>query len=207
MRQMDSGALIELDRILGLGGGGEQSATLDDGNVSQVLDLQAIIRRSLTFARTGGQWVFTYVNVHPGADTQANSLNPYLVDPGVNSYPTIVPEGFDAWVLYAGMKRFTGAGNITAGILELSQFPNFVGKGDNTLGTLLTALGRWDAIEGGSGQGYGVTGASDTLITPMLRIRRGASLTFRTTSTAAATFHMFVQMGVFPAGLGQDVVA
>lgn len=205
-RQLDSGALTELARILQLGRGGEQTTSLDDGNVSQVLDINQIIRRSLTFANTSGLFFFTFENVHPGADIQATNVNPYAVTAGVNGFPTIVPPGFDVWLLYCSARRTAGAGGPSSGIPELSQQSTFRGKGPQ-LGTSLMALGRWNAVEGTSGQSYFVTPQNDTLIRPMLRMRRGATLTFRTTSTAAATFEMFAAVVALPAGLGQDGAA
>jgi len=40
-----------------------------------------------------------------------------------------------------------------------------------------------------------------------IRIPRGATLAFHSTSAAAAEFQMAFLLGLFPAALGQDVVA
>lgn len=202
--QLDSGALDLLNQILQLGRGGEQTTSLDDGNVSQVLDILPIVRRSLTFAGSSGLFYFTWENVHSAGTTESTSVNPYAVTAGVNGFPTLVPPGFDIWLLYCTIRRSAGGGFLNTGLVEMSWPSTMRGKGDTTPATTLMAVGRWTVLESTSGQSYGVTDQGETLLRPLVRIRRGVSLILRTSSTAAATFQMAGAVVALPAGLGQD---
>ena len=205
-RQMDSGALTELDVILQLGGGGDQSAILDDGNVSQVLDVNHIIRRSLTAARTTGLFWFGFRTVHAGAGNEISTINPYTATGGTGSFPTEIPNGFDVWLLYASLQLTAGtAAFLLAGVLEINTTDEMRGKG-TAIGTPVIAAGIWDSIETITTQGYGITAAGETLIRPNVRLRRGMTIRLRTESSGIATFDAVVVMGLFPSGLGQDVV-
>lgn len=202
-RQMDSGALTQLSEILRLGGGGEQTTTLDDGNVSQVLPIEKIIRRSLTFARSSGIFWFGFQTIHVGAGVLTSSIDPWLSNPGVNAYPTIMPRGFDVWVLYCSARRLSGAGDLTGGSFEIALPANSRGKG--TAMTALLPIGIWDSIETITLQESLVTQDGDTMLRPNLRLPQDAFLQFRTNSTGVATFDCVAVLGVFPSGLDQDV--
>ena len=206
MRQLDSGALTLLNEILQLGGGGEQTTQLDDGNVSQVLDVQQVVRRSLTFASTGGLGFIGFENVHVGAGAISETFNPYAgPDVGANAFPTDIPRGFDVWLLHATMRRTAGAGALTGGEISYNILANMRAKGDGTAGRM--ALGLWTSIEALTGNDYGITPGGQSLIKLGLRIRRGITLSYDTNAAGAATFHCQAMIGVFPAGLGQDGVA
>ena len=202
-RAMDSGALTLLNEILQLGGGGEQTTTLDDGNVSQVLSIEAIVRRSLTFANTSGWFVIGFENVHVGAGALNSFVDPYASTTGRNSYPTVMPRGLDVWLLTATMRRSAGAGGLTGAVLELLLTPEMQGKGTQV--SSVFPVGLWDTIETISLQDNGITEAGETLLAPKLRLRRDTFIRLRSNAAGAATFTCLCVVGVFPAGLGQDV--
>ena len=205
-RQLDSGALTELATILKLGGGGEQTTQLDDGNVSQVLDVNQIVRRSLTFASTTGLWYFRFRNVHVAGGVIAGQLDPYAVSGGINSYPTTLPRGVDAWLLYAVMQRSAGAGALTSGILVINMQTDMQGKGSTGASMPFAIGGIWESIETITGLDLGVTAGGESMLRGGFRLRRGINLQFRSNAAAAATFDCNCVIGVFPSGLGQDVV-
>lgn len=204
-QQIESGALTLLNEILQLGAGGEPTAVLDDGNVSQVLDIQAVIRRSLTFANSGGLWFFSLQNVHPGADSQTSQQNPYAINGGLNAFPTTMPRGFDVWLLYASMRRTSGAGALTGGGPYLTLPTTMRGKGTD-VGAPIVSLGLWDGVEALTGLNFAVTTGGDSILRLGVRLTRGTTIHVRTVSTAAATFQTAVVVAAFPSGLGQDGV-
>jgi len=204
-RQLDSGALTLLNEMLQLGGGGEQTTTLDDGNVSQVLSIDKIVRRSLTFASTAGLFYFGFTNTHVGAGAIATVINPYESDAGANAFPTTTPRGFDLWLLYIIMRRTSGAGALTGGVFEIQMALTMRGKG-NIITAPQIGVGIWDGIEALTARSYAVTQDGETMLRPNLRLRRGVTLIARTNAAAAATFQTAAIVGAFPAGLDQDAV-
>ncbi|HEU01648.1 MAG TPA: hypothetical protein ENH89_15210 [Aurantimonas coralicida] len=204
-RQMDSGALTLMSRILQLGAGGEQTTTLDDGHVSQTLDIESIVRRSLTFANSTGLFYLGFENVHVGAGEIASSFDPYSnTTAGVNAFPSTVPLGFDLWFLYAFLRRTAGAGALTGGVIELVLPATMRAKGAVVTANVPVVL--WDSIEALTSREYAITEAGATLAQLNLRLPRGVPIGLRTKAAAAATFSCAIVIGAFPAGLGQDGV-
>lgn len=204
-QQIESGALTLMNEILQLGAGGEQTTQLDDGNVSQVIDIKSIVRRSLTFASTEGLFFFGYANIHAGAGVLTSSVNPYVATTGLNAFPTVMPRGFDVWLLYATMFRVSGAGALTGASLEIVMTDAMRAKGAN-IGSPAIPLGIWDGLETITLEEYGITEQGETVIRPMARLRRGTAVQFRSNSAGVATFRCVAVVGAFPAGLGQDGV-
>jgi len=205
-RQLDSGALTLLNEILQLGGGGSQITQLDDENVSQTLDVTSVIRRSLSFANSGGLFYFGYSLVHAGAGVLTQLVDPYTnLSAGVNSFPTVMPRGFDVWLLTGNLRRASGAGALTGASLEVILNVTMRGSGSSITSTTIP-VGFWDTLEADTLQDYAVTQSGEPMLKPMLRLRRGMRVQIRTNSTGVATFHGLVIVGAFPAGMGQDVV-
>lgn len=205
MRQMDSGALTELSKILQLGGGGEQTTELDDGNVSQVLDIEHVIRRSLTPAASRGLFWFGFSNTHAGAGVISSTLNPFAVDVGANGFPTIIPPGFDFWHIYSHLRQVSGAIALSGATIEIIQ--QGVERGKGFAASSVSPLGIWTDIELLTGENYGITAQGETIIRFPTRLRPGSIFRFLTNATGVAIYRGVTVVGLFPAGMGQDVVS
>jgi hypothetical protein len=211
--EIDSQALYNYKRVLGTAGQGAGGTELDDANVTQVLDMWPIVRRSRTMANSTGIFNGAIRNIHAAANSQATTVN--LYEPGAlahRGWPSEVPQGFDVWVLGAQLQRDSGAGNITGGLLRLTAGNTFgLGIGapagfepsdspilcafssNLTTGPSVIAL----YTELGTGKAVCKIGA---------RIRRGFTLSLDTTSGASVTVRCIMTLGLFPEGLGQDAL-
>ena len=216
-KPIESDALDRVYRTLGLSGGaGIEGTLLDDGNVSQVLVLNEIIRRSRTSAASTGWFQCVFSNIHPGADSQQSAINPYAAGAAARApYPVAVPRGFDFWVLGASLRRTAGAGDLTGALLRLSPGAGQSGWGiDSTGAAVVSDLGSptafWDTLNTDVGSiAFGQNSVSgDVWVQLGLRIPPGAEdITFDSESVAAATFQCFLTCGLFPEGLGQDIAS
>jgi len=189
---------------------------LDDDSISLTLPVVPhIARRSLAGIELGW-FVGLMENVHSGADSEASSIDPY--EPGallaVPPYPPSVPDDFDLWLLGISGTRSSGTGGLTGALFTLN--PNDTSQGwgiDDAgvalLGTPSIRLGLFDSISE-LVQAF----TTDPMINSLtlqtfyklgIRVPRGAILSFETEAAAAAEFQGQFLLGLFPAGLGQDV--
>ena len=124
MTVIDSSALTVLRRALGIAGTGSGHTELDDDNLSQVIDVVPISRRSLAFG--SGIWQMQMIFVHSNTTGRNIIFDPYR--PAVtaggtaankNGYPTIVPEGFDVWLIAMSVTTndATDFSSVTCGIV------------------------------------------------------------------------------------------
>jgi len=211
---IDSGALTALNRILGLAGaGGSQRSELEDGLVTQTLDVGAIVRRSRTIGGSdGGLFVFAMQNAHAVGDTQASSIDPYA--PGAlvwNGFPAAVPEGFDVWLLGCGGNKLSGAGALTTASLHIQDDESCLGIGVDQAGaalsgarTLILPFAAFDGTTAIAGQELLTTEAGASWVDFHYRVRRGMLLKFRSTTGGAWTGQLSILAQLVPSALGQD---
>jgi len=209
-KTIDSGALSILNRILGLAGsGGSQRTELEDGLVTQVLDVASIVRRSRAASGSEGIFYGLLQNTHAVANSQSSTIDPYA--PGTlqwNTYPASIPDGFDVWVLgCSSFSTLTGS-NFSEGILELISSERHLGWAVDQAGAaiggaiaLSTVLARWD-IAGSFN--INLTHEEQSFVKAGIRVRRGQTISFSSTSSGALTTRVAVILGVFPSALGQD---
>lgn len=212
-KPIESDALDRLYRVLGLSGGALTKGTLlDDGNVSQVLSINEIVRRSRTPAATTGWYRPVFENVHAAASDEQSNIDPYA--PGAVAfapYPNPVPRGFDFWILGASLRRTSGAGTLTNANLGVRPVAAQFGWGIDEGGVQVSApdnmvLAAWTSLNTGSIIKYGTRGNGDPYAHINLRVPRGTDLFFTSTAAgAAATFRCYLIAALFPEGLGQDV--
>lgn len=212
-RPIDSDALSLVNRVLGIAGTLPGTTLLDDSNVSQILSLNDIIRRGRTIGVTQGWYYGVLETLHSGAGQEAASIDPYA--PGaaaVDPYPAIVPTGNDVWLIGATVKRSAGSGDLTGGLLILNPPAVQAGWGidesDNPISpSAQIALARFTGIDESlsSGSTAGISGDGSSYVRLNLRLARPSTLTWSSEAAAAATFRCIVILGLFPAGLGQDV--
>ena len=207
---IESDALGELGRTLGIAGAGG-TTLLDTGNVSQVLPLEKIIRRSRTPGITGGWFHCVILNEHAGAGALSRGIDPYA--PGefaVAPYPATVRPGFDFWLLGAGLARTSGSGALDGAVLSINPADAQQGWGVDDSGAILLSsidmvIARWTSFDATTTKVHGVAGDGSAWVPLKLRIGRGANIKLVSDVDAAADVLLQMICGLFVSGLGQDV--
>jgi len=204
-----------LQTLIGLSPGPPEPLVIDIGNASLTAPIFPDITRRSEAGIEAGWFIGILENEHSGADAELSFLNPYL--PGASAvapYPPAVPDGFDVWCLGISGIRSAATGDLTGAIMDMNPGPNSQGWGQNDLGAAVVdstsiRLAFFDGLETTTDV---IT--NDPMITPggllfvptRMRVPRGGTLGFNSRSAAAATFQAIFLLGLFPAGLGQDVV-
>ena len=215
-KKIDSQALGALNKALGIAGAGAGETELLDGVVDQVLDVSTIIRRGRTLAGTEGIFRVVLRNQHLDIQTLATSWQPYesatigLVAP----FPSPMPAGLDVWLLGATIARAAGAGDLDDCNLALTNVQ--LGFAQNDLGAAITpttvyTLAFWNSLNTTGGTPFALTQTRLPYKTLNIRIpRKGAIaspfLVFESTSLSTIHVDCILLIGVFPSGLGQDVI-
>lgn len=220
MAQIDGPALAPIVRILGLSQSAISGLTdIDVDNLTQVLNVvPEIVRRGGTdFTSSGGWYQGILENVHSIADGETSFIDPYApAGSAVAPYPSIVPEGFDLWLLGVGGVRNSGAGGLTGALMQVDPLRTMVGWAQDDAGALVTAVSpsftvaRFDSISveiGGVQADPMLTEDGQCFVAVNMRLPRGVDLVFHSEAAAAAEFQAQFLMGIFPEALGQDVVA
>lgn len=204
-----------LQRILGLAPT-PRGATVDTELVTLTMPIVPdISRRSLTHSESSGIFTAVLENVHSGADNERTTIDPYAVgvDLAQGAWPPLVDQSFDIWIYTAGITRVSG-GELTGGQLRYDSNTFGIGFTSDDAGDPLSAasnqpvLATWavfNTIMGSSTVSAAVIGTGELHARINQRIRRGFSLVFDSTSDAAMTCRLWMTLGLFPAGLGQDV--
>jgi len=216
VKRLDSDALDRLYRTLGIQGGSPSGETdLDDGNVSLVLSINDVARRSRTPAATTGWYACVLQNVHAAGGLIDNTIDPY--NPGtalaIPPFPANVPRGFDFWVLGVTLQRSSGAGDPDAAMLFIDPVASQQGWGRTNAGALISnhepiPIARFDALDAGLAgtNAIGINSLTgEAFQKARTRVPRGANLFFRSDASAAATFRLNIICGLFAEGLGQDI--
>ena len=216
MKKIDLDALNVLTKALGLTGRGAPVTELTDGLVDQALDMVPVIRRGRTLA--GGTGIFYAIleTSHVAAETVVTSIDPYKVPATglIAPYPSPMPAQFDIWLLQASIIRAGGTGTMNA-LLTYTYSAANQGWGVNNGGAAVVAtppvaLAHWDALATVGTSVFGVLAGTEqpTGEFDPFRLPRGVDgpLTVTVVSSAAATFHCHMVLGVFPISLGQDGV-
>lgn len=218
-QKVKSDALSVVQRALGLTGTPASGDTeFLEGTLDQVIDVGPLVRRGRTLAGTGGIFRGILRNVHPGADSKSSGIAPYaaLEANVVAPFPAVVPPEFDVWLLTAGVRRFTGSGALSRCFLVMTNVLQGFGINDSGAPVVgvneIIPLAYWDDLQV-STDTIGVTTSMGPLRKLGIRIPRigvlpaaPVGLSFRSTSAGAATFDCLLLMGLFPVGLGQDVL-
>lgn len=210
MKKIDSQALGILNKAFGLFGRGSPATELTDGIVDQVVDVAPIVRRSRTQARSEGLYTALLRNVHSGAQSRTAVLSPFNASAAtvVAPYPSPFPEAFDLWLLSTFVQQLSGTGTFS-GALRVTVPPSKMGL--QTIGAPATAsmqVAFWDTVVTENTTFAVKSGQTEPMQKIGMRVPRTptTTLTFASTSSATATFDCFCILGVFPVGLGQDVV-
>lgn len=215
MQEVDSAALQRVAKVLQLSTGGAEQTDFQDELLQQVLDVAPIIRRGLTVAGSSGIFTATILNTHIGTDIVTTDVNPY--SPGTtfvgNAYPPIVDEDLDVWVLAAQAQNITGQGDFGGGFFGTISDATGMGWRNEANAIAMEQIRMvWNQeVQFGHliylSDNSGVSLMSHFGAQPF-RVSHGANTRLRFDTkkigAGAATFKLFLTLGVFPAGMGQD---
>jgi len=214
VRDIDSDALSQVTRQLGVSGIGEGVAILDDQELRQVLDVGPAVRRGRADVANGGWFWGVLHNVHLGASALSSFINPYEADGfELTSYPANVDVSrFDIWIIGATLRVFSGASSITNASFFMGAPLRSLAFGKDDMAAAVTPVGGGFIMAS-----WGNSVFADTTLTwiarregqqfvPLnIRMPRGSNLIFDSTSPGVTTYELAIIMGLFPIGLGQDV--
>ncbi len=216
MKNIDSDALILVNRMLGLAGGGQVVPTLlDDGTLSMTLDVIQASRRARALGVTEGWFVGYLDNVHAGAGVLSAQIFPYAPTTAnaVNAYPADVPRGFDVWITSVSCRRVLGTGTLDGAVLEMDPTGRHQGWGIDDGGTAVVAdtpleIARWTALDTATTIPLGIAGDGSANVRTLFRFPRGVALRFMSdVAGASATIRCAVSLALFPEAVGQDVAS
>lgn len=214
-KEVDSGALRTINRVLGIAGATSPGTELETEQIVQTLDLNPYVRRGRVVGNLSGWYMGLLQNVHVAAGDLDSLIDPYEPgDSAIAPYPASVPRGWDVWVLGICLDRSTGAGTLAGAVVGLNPLGRSQGWGQNNSGagvgsTPNMPIARFVSVNADAAGtlAIGVSGNGSTYVETRLRVPRGATLTLDTTAAgASATFRALFFCGVFPEGLGQDVL-
>ena len=144
-KRITSGLFEILNRALGLTGEGAQTTELDDGFVSQVLEIQRIAAYSQAIGAHTGYFTTTLVNSHVAAGDILERFNPY--DPGTRTgqFAGIDPAEFDMWFLGVSCRVISSTQTIDEVQIALDTAGmNNMNEGD--LNQVNMVFARWDGV-------------------------------------------------------------
>lgn len=214
---MDGQALGVTNRALGLYGATSPNETeFEDERVIQTVDVGDLIRRGRSPAGTEGIFRCVLRNQHVDINVLATSWQPYEANDNgatVAPYLTPMPRGFDVWLLGASVSVNTGAG-IDFARLSLTNVQLGFGINNSSVAVVPTTvftLAFWNGMITAGSADFAVTETREPYKAINMRIpRKGAIaspfLVFESQSTATVQIDCLMLIGVFPEGLGQDVI-
>jgi len=207
--------LLPLQKLIGIAPR-PKPVILDDDTVSLTLPMVPdITRRSRSSLPTGGMFSAILRNDHAAGDDENSSIDPYNPgDSAVAPYPATVDPGFDVWLLGLCGQMSSGSSDLlTAGFVELSVPAHMQGFGQEDDGSALALSPNYNIalFTGVDTTGPGnppllLAVSGQPWLTLNMRLARGQRIVWATTSSAAADFDLQLLIGLFPEGLGQDVV-
>lgn len=217
MTKLIGQSLVNVPKLLGIAGSGEGPTEFDDNHLQQVLDVGPTASRAQSPINQAGWFTFLLLNEHAGAGVITNALFPSAqvgANPAAmqNGYPGRQPGGFDLWLGQVSMLRTGGAGDLNLGQVYIVQGYRLIGLGVTDagvahVGDTHTGIARWDDLEATAGMPYfGITEGGEYSVKPMMRVPPGSLIYFSTDAAAAADFECCMVMGMFPSGMGQDIV-
>lgn len=230
MRLWDSDALRNLGKILGLRTKLPERIDFQDDLVQVTLDPLWEIRRALALPRAGGGFFTARIENGPhavGVDTIISTVDPYDLNNSGNTavtytdpeYPVPVPEELDVWLIACTASVKAGAGNFSSGSLHYLIDANSMGW--RTDDTSAIATGDFLRLYANEVAGpvftllVGPDLTPDFLFQRPYRLPRARvfdsstvrGLRFTTENTGGTpTYRLDMLFGLFPAGMGQDMV-
>lgn len=213
MREIDTDALHGVAESLGIGNPATVVGQVEfqDEVLQQVLDVARLVRRSRAgVVRTQGVINFSIDHTHPVANTITTDVDVYGLVTNVSADPPWPePEKIEELDIYLlGCSAFSDTdGAITSAVVQVVDFPDGEFGGGQSSIQYCHFAGN-DTITGNFFLTENGTGLTAPKLAP-LRIPRAFPSTpirFRSTAGAAADVTCILTLGLFPRGLGQDVV-
>ncbi len=217
MREFDSAGLRQMARILQISTGQPQLVELQDQVLEQAIDLNPFLRRALVPEGSDGIFHATMLNTHSGSDIIETQVNPYA--PGTTfAHPDWNPVDprFDVWLLGAAGKNITGGGDFGGGQFNLiSNALGMAWRNEANAAAMTQTVMTWDVERTEMNTTFLYSNQNDVLLLwekggSAMRINRDASTLFSFITEKAgpgsASFKLFLTLGLFPAGMGQDVI-
>jgi len=213
-KEVDSDALVEMKRVLGIAGPGSGSTELEDGSIVQVIDVAPIVRRSRTLGGSTGIHYGILQNEHAASGALTATIDPYRPDGNrVAPYPLFVTRqlALDVWLLGASVLRQSGVAALNGATLTMTMAAELQAWGENDDGTQelstgFLTLGIWDSFSTAPTVDTGLTEQGASWLPINMRVPRGAALAFTSDLDAAGDVHCQMLIGLFPTSLGQDAV-
>jgi len=208
--------LLTLGKILGLSPGKGTPLVLDERNLSLTLPIVPDVARRGGSGIQAGWYLGVLENVHSGADAESSNIDPY--NPGASAvapYPSVVDPGFDVWLLGVAGIRTSAAGDLLGALMTMNPGDSSQGWGEDDADVPLLATPSLRLAHFNSVLDTVLTTVAHPMLTPAgqtwvplnLRVPRGGIIGFSTQSAAAAEYQAQFLIGLFPAGLGQDVTS
>lgn len=210
MRPVDSAALTQVARSLQIGSG-QGETEFHEELLQQVLDVSELVRRGMALPGARGIITGAVKNIHGAGGVVSTSINPYSVGNTARQapYPAQVdPDRFDLFLLGATMVRQAGTGT-AVGVLRLAASSVPAGFGIDSAaaavsgGQLLLAHFPDNVTITGTVT-FGTTGTGRSYAPIGVRLP-DSNLVWITEASAASEWQVNMLLGMFPAGLGQDV--
>ena len=216
-RVIDSDALDRVAPALGISSDKLSAGTrLGSEDLTQVLNVNELIRRARTQGLTDGWFHCAMRTIHAGAGAISVSIDPYQPgDDAFAPYPSPVPRtgpnAQDFYLLAASLVRNSGAAALDGAMLFIVPATNQQGWGRDSAGgtvttTLIYPIARWTGLDSTLNgiNPSGIAGDGSAMVPINLRIG-GNGLRLTTDADAASEFTCLLTCGLFTAGLGQDV--
>jgi len=214
VRNIDSDALSQVQRQLGLSGVGSGVAVLEDDELRQVLDVGPALRRGRADVANGGWFWGVLHNVHAGAGGLTSFIDPYEAGAfALTSFPAAVDVSrFDIWIAGVTCRVASGAISLTDATFILGAPLRSLAFGKDDSGVAVAPVGGGMALAsfvtavGSNSFGY-FLGFDGRPFHPLnFRMPRGSNLVFDSTAVGITTYELSIIMGLFPIGLGNDVL-
>lgn len=210
MRKIDTKALSLVSPSMGVGNPATVTAPVEfeDGILQQSFGVADLIRRAMAPGApdTEGYWGLIMTNVHAGAGTEVNTLDPYDVAAPAPDYPGEHDlSHFDAW-LVGPFNAFADGAVLTSAQFRLN-WPDArsITAGSGGVQQQIVLYSGTDTLSGNRLVEQGAIGAMVQRPNFAHRIPRGVTLQWITT-TAAADTGISIQgaLLLLPRGMGQD---
>jgi len=209
--------LASVGKLFQLGQEANRSATdIDVENVTQVLGINEIVRRSnAAGAESTGLFIGLMENTHgAGATEEESTIDPYAATAALVSsgYPAVVSGLFDIWILSITGRRAGGTGtNFNDGQVNIDDPATQMGwtvdqAGVVVGGVSVRTIAKFTQLNEDLATSDPLLGVNGEIVFVVNeRLRRGSTLSWGTSASNAVVIRAQILLGVFPAGLGQDV--
>jgi hypothetical protein len=221
MIELDSEALAQVNKFLGVSSPAGMLADFDDQVLQQTLDVGALIRRARTPALSEGIFTCRLANTHAGAGSIVAAVDPY--DPATATPANFEDSGYlfpvdstrwDVWllgwtVLMFGLTHTNVTGTVLSLIRPAARMAFAVGA--------TTPTTAWEVLHwSNSSEGFGSPNevafysrsSNDQYAFPRapIRLHRGDTIQLRSYATGASAnpLQAHLTLGLFPRGSGQD---